>query len=160
MPTSSGVLTPVLWCSVWTQGYKTVVLCVALLCWSPSENVRSHGPDGATRNSAHFVCFVLIFHVFAVSLQSRGSCFVYCLDPVIRATFSLQAQNSIQASLSPQYWLIWVPIDNFTEASSRLGGAHYKDLLIHLVGVNSLDTQAQRSGVRLHFAHSAACMGY
>lgn len=54
---------------------------------------------------------------------------------------------------------IRVPINDLTETCSCMGGAYYKGSLIHLLGVNSLDTKAQRLGVRLHFPPGVACMG-
>lgn len=54
---------------------------------------------------------------------------------------------------------IRVPINDLTETCSCMGGAYYKGSLIHLHGVNSLDTKAQRLGVRLHFPPGVACMG-
>lgn len=142
-------LSPVWWCSLRAQVTKQG-RSVSEPLWEC--RVSQFSQDDRTCRLFFCVCCVY-FQIFAIpflSPQRRGSCVVwYCLEPVIRATLSLQAKDSIQASLSPLYWWILVPIDDFTEPCSCMGGAHY----------NSLDTKKQRSGVRPHFPPGAACMG-
>lgn len=139
------------WLTLTLSGVLTKQGCPVWGCqvlWSSHDN-----------KECRLFCVFVVFYFSPP--QSQGSCVVWhCSVPVTRAPFSLQAKNSIQASLSPQHWWILVPIDDFAEACSWMGGAHYKGPLIHLLGLNSLDTQAQRLGVRLHFRPGAACSGF